>query len=119
MVLALVSSDASDGNFPALSENLARLKAARDAKGRALDVIEVEQPARRTLADGRRASLSYINFYLANGGIVMPAFEDPQDKRAYESLHRVFPDRQIVQVPATDIVLGGGGIHCITQQQPL
>jgi len=118
VVLALVTSDTSDGNYATLSENLARLKAVRDAKGRALEIIEIEQPARRMLADGRRASLSYINFYLANGGIIMPAFEDPQDKRAYDTLHRVFADRQIVQVPATDIVQGGGGIHCITQQQP-
>jgi len=118
VVLALVTSDTTDGNYATLSENLARLKAARDAKGRALEIIEIEQPARRMLADGRRASLSYINFYLANGGIIMPAFEDPQDKRAYDTLHRVFADRQIVQVPASDIVQGGGGIHCITQQQP-
>jgi agmatine deiminase len=118
VVLALTSSDAADGNHAMLSENLARLKAVKDAKGRALEIVEIEQPARRTLADGRRASLSYINFYLANGGIVMPAFEDPQDKRAYDTLHRVFADREIVQVPAGDIVRGGGGIHCITQQQP-
>jgi agmatine deiminase len=118
VVLALVTSDTSDGNYATLSENLARLKAVRDAKGRALEIIEIEQPARRMLADGRRASLSYINFYLTNGGIIMPAFEDPQDKRAYDTLHQVFADRQIVQVPATDIVQGGGGIHCITQQQP-
>jgi len=118
VVLALVTSDTADGNYATLSENLARLKAARDAKGRPLEIVEIEQPARRMLADGRRASLSYINFYLANGGIIMPAFEDPQDKRAYDILHRVFADRQIVQVPASDIVQGGGGIHCITQQQP-
>ena len=118
VVLALVTGDTADGNYATLSENLARLKAARDAKGRPLEIVEIEQPARRLLADGRRASLSYINFYLANGGVVMPAFEDPQDKRAYDTLHRVFADRQIVQVPAIDIVQGGGGIHCITQQQP-
>ncbi|MFO1057605.1 MAG: agmatine deiminase family protein [Dongiaceae bacterium] len=118
VVLALTTNDSTDGNHAALSENLARLRAARDAQGRALEIIEIEQPARRLLDDGRRMPLSYINFYVANGGVVMPAFEDPQDKRAFDTLQKAFPDRQVVQVPAIDIFYGGGGIHCITQQQP-
>jgi agmatine deiminase len=59
-----------------------------------------------------------VNFYLANGAVVMPSFDDPLDGRAAEILARAFPDRAIVPVPALDILEGGGGIHCITQQQP-
>jgi agmatine deiminase len=118
VVLALNSSDPQDGNYAVLADNLARLRAAKDAAGRNLEVIPIEQPRRREMEDGRRLALSYINFYIANGGIVMPAFEDPQDRHAFDAIQKAFPDRQVVQIPATEIVFGGGGIHCITQQQP-
>ena len=95
-----------------------RVGASTDAAGRSLEVVPIEQPRRREMADGRRLALSYVNFYIANGGIVMPAFEDPQDRHAYDIVQRAFPDRRVMQVPATEIVFGGGGIHCITQQQP-
>jgi len=118
LVLALNSSDPADGNYAMLAENIERLRASTDAAGRSLEVVPIEQPRRREMADGRRLALSYVNFYIANGGIVMPAFEDPQDRHAYDIVQRAFPDRRVMQVPATEIVFGGGGIHCITQQQP-
>ena len=59
-----------------------------------------------------------MNFYIANGAIVMPAFAEKTDAAAAATLRAVFPGREIVQVDARDIVRGGGGIHCITQQQP-
>ena len=95
-----------------------RLRAATDLQGRALEIVEIEQPRPHYLDDGRRIAASYINFYVANGAVIMPAFEDPQDARAFEAVTRAFPGREVVQVPAVDIVCGGGGIHCITQQQP-
>ena len=119
VVLALASNDASDANHAVLSDNIARLRASTDAQGRQIEIIEIEQPRPRKLPDGRRMALSYINFHIANGGIILPAFEDPQDARAFEIVSRTFPDREVVQIPALDIVYGGGGIHCITQQQPV
>jgi len=118
VVLALTASDPEDANHERLADNLERLRHATDAKGRKLEVIEVEQPKARLGDDGRRLGLSYVNLYLANGGVVMPSFEDPADQKAYETVVRCFPERQVVQVPALDILPGGGGIHCITQQQP-
>lgn len=118
VVLALSTDDSADANYAALQDNLARLRAAKDAAGRDLEVIEVPQPARRTDADGRRLALSYINFYIANGGIVMPSFEDAKDEAAFAIVSQCFPDRKVRQIPLLDIVCGGGGIHCITQQQP-
>jgi agmatine deiminase len=105
-------------NERVMRDNVARLKAARDARGRPLEVIELPEPAPRERHDGRRLDMSYINFYFANYGIVMPSFDDPMDAVAVEIMEKTFPERRIVQVPALDIVQGGGGIHCITQQQP-
>ncbi len=118
VVLALSAGDPQDANHERLADNLERLRHTTDAKGRQLEVIEVEQPKARLGDDGRRLALSYVNLYLANGGVVMPSFEDTVDQKAYETVVQCFPERKVVQVPALDIVVGGGGIHCITQQQP-
>jgi agmatine deiminase len=118
VVLALAGGDADDPNRPILEENLACLRAARDAKGRDLEVIEIQQPAPRHREDGRRLTASYINFYLANGAIIVPIFDDPMDAAAFHAIQAAFPDRQIVEIDALDLIYGGGGIHCITQQQP-
>ena len=61
---------------------------------------------------------SYVNFYFCNGGAVVPTFNDPHDQNALDTLQRLMPDRKIVEVLAREILLGGGNIHCITQQQP-
>ena len=118
VVLALSTEDPEDGNYAALADNLARLRAAKDAKGRALEVIEMPQPERGEGGDGLRLGKSYVNFYIANGGVVLPSFEDAKDGTAHEILAKCFSERKLRQVPALDIVHGGGGIHCITQQQP-
>ncbi|HLY55155.1 MAG TPA: agmatine deiminase family protein [Stellaceae bacterium] len=117
VVLASVCHDPADANHAPLADNLRRLKSARDAQGRPFEVIELPIPAPRE-NEGGRLALNYVNFYLANGAVIAPAFDDPMDRVAAETLARVFPDRMIVQVPALDILAGGGGIHCITQQQP-
>ncbi len=121
VVLALATDDKADANWAGLAENAAVLRAATDARGRKIEVVPVQQPRARVRAGaGRgRASLSYINFYLANGGVVVPGFEDPADAAAAKVIAAAFPDRKLVQVDALEIVQGGGGIHCITQQQPL
>ena len=82
-----------------------------------LEVLELPIPAKRVTAAGRLA-MAYTNFYLANGAVVAPSFDDPMDAVAAGVLAQAFPDRQIVQIPALAILEGGGGIHCITQQQP-
>jgi agmatine deiminase len=96
-----------------------RLLEARDAQGRALEVIELPQPQEKKVDwQGRMLQASYVNFYLPNGGIVMPAFNDLNDEKARAVLADCFPGRDILQVDALDIVEGGGGIHCITRQEP-
>jgi agmatine deiminase len=61
---------------------------------------------------------SYVNFYFCNGGVIVPTFDDPQDGPALAQLQSLLPERRVVGVPAREILLGGGNIHCITQQQP-
>lgn len=118
-VLCLITHDQEDPNYASLHENLHILKSATDAKGRKLEVYTVEQPP-ATYMDGERLTLSYINFYLGNKGIVMPAFgHEAHDKAAYALFSQLYPDYQISQIDTLDVFAGGGGIHCITQQQPL
>ena len=95
------------------------LAEARDARGRAFEIVEIAQPE-RTREDwrGRPVAASYVNFYLVNGGLIMPAFDDPADLPAQRALKDAFPEREIVQLEARALVEGGGGIHCITQQEP-
>jgi len=118
VVMAATCDDPSDPNHKPLAENLRRLRAARDAKGRALDIIEMKLPGRREVAGVGRLASSYVNFYIANGGIIAPSFDDPLDETAAQILTAAFPGRDVVMVPCLTIIEGGGSIHCITQQQP-
>lgn len=118
VVLALRARDPEDDNHEILRGNLERLRSEADAAGRALEVIEIEQPAARFRSDGRRIAASYINFYPANGAVIVPMFDDNADQAAFKAIGAAFPDREIVQIDASDLVVGGGAIHSITQQQP-
>ena len=118
-VMIYQSSTRGDFNDRAMQDNIQRLKSTRDARGRAIEIVEVPQPAPRDRHDGRRLEMSYINFCFANFGMVVPSFDDPCDQDVLRLFVTLFPDRRIVQVPSLDIVQGGGGIHCITQQQPV
>jgi agmatine deiminase len=118
-VLCLTTKDKNDPNYEILQENLELLKGATDAKGRSLELYCIEQPP-ATYLDNERLTLSYVNFYLANKGIVLPAFGyESYDLAAYNLFTQLFPDYSIIQIDALDVFAGGGGIHCITQQQPL
>jgi agmatine deiminase len=98
-------------------DNRHALEAAVDASGRRLQIISLDDAYEVQTPHGM-FSRSYVNFYIANGGIVMPGFGVPGDARARAVIQAAFPDREIVQVDITQLASGGGGIHCITQQQP-
>lgn len=117
-VLLQGCADQADANYPIVAANRACLNAALDARGNRLEIVELPAPKPRNDKNGNRLTLSYINFYLVNGGLIMPSFDDPADAPARQILADMFPGRELVQVPALDIVQGGGGIHCITQQMP-
>jgi agmatine deiminase len=121
IVLALACDDPADANYPAIAQNLEILRTATDARGRSLEVVEVPQPpAAYNEATGTRLGLSHLNFYLANGGAILPAFgESKSDATALGIFREVFPDLKIVQVEARDLLYAGGNIHCVTQQEPV
>ena len=109
----------SHPDYQPVQEALQRLAAARDAEGRPLEIVALPQPKKvRQSWSGRLLHASYVNFYLCNGALIMPAFDDPHDESARTVLADCFPGRDIMQIDALDIVQGGGGIHCITQQEP-
>lgn len=118
VVLLNWTDDEEDPNHAVYHECRAVLEAKKDAQGRKIEIITLPQPSPSYETDGGRLSLSYMNFYIANGGIIAPAFERPTDKEAAKVLESTFPERKVIQVPAYDLFRGGGGIHCITQQQP-
>ena len=118
-VLVGVPPSRSLPDFKPVMDAIRRLSEARDTKGRSFEVIEVEQPARvRFDWRGRPLQASYVNFYLPNDCVIMPSFDDPNDEKARAVLADCFPGRDLLQIDALDIVEGGGGIHCITQQEP-
>lgn len=117
VVAAHSCDDPADSQYAAVQENLRRLRGAHDASGRALEVVELPQPARTEL-DGLRLSPCYVNFYIANGGVIVPAFGDARDEEARDIVARLFPHRHVVQVTTTELAEADGNIHCITQQQP-
>jgi len=120
VVVALSCEDPADPQYAPLRENLARLKAAETASGRPLQVVTIDHPQRRLDDDdGHRISASYINFYVANGAVLMPGFDDPHDKPARETVARLFPGREVVQLPTIELARLAANIHCATQQQPL
>jgi agmatine deiminase len=119
-VVALHCDDPGDANYSTLQANREILQGARDARGRRLEVIGVPQaPAFYIDQTGGRLGLSHINYYTANGGIVLPWFGVPGiDQRALGIFRELYPQRQVVCVASRDLLYGGGNIHCITQQEP-
>jgi len=116
LVLAAHTKDQSDPNFATLENNIARLEAATDAKGRSIEVIRVIQPRPREV-EGISITPGYTNHYIANGGVVVPTYGIPEDKVALETLKSAYPGREVIGVNCSYIEIGGGAIHCITQQR--
>jgi len=110
-------SDPADANYRVLEENFERLKGARLPSGGALQVIGLPMPA-PLFFDGARLPASYANFYIANNTVLVPTFNDPNDRAALGILGECFPDRIVTGVHAVDLVWGLGTLHCLTHEQP-
>jgi len=129
------TNDRSDPQWDISRECLEILHQARDARERKLEVHPIPQPGPTFITreenegvdvlegncprvEGTRLPGSYINFYMANGGAIVPVYSDPNDAIALDVLRKLMPEREVVGVPSRELLLGGGSIHCLTQQQP-
>jgi len=129
------TDDTQDPQYAMSKADLDYLNTVTDAKGRQIEVHKLILPAPVTMrkeecdgllhmdgeptrTPGERLAASYVNFYISNQAVIMPSFGDPADKKAQEQLAVLFPDRKVLAVYARDILIGGGNIHCITQQVP-
>ena len=135
VVLLSYSEDESDPQHAISRDAEERLQAASDAQGRSIDVVRLPSPGPITISEqeatgvdavpgslprraGDRLAASYANFYIASRRIVFPLLDERFDDEAADVLKGCFPDREIVGVPGREILLGGGNVHCITQQVP-
>jgi agmatine deiminase len=117
-VVAAVERNPKDPNHAPLAQNLARLKSSTDQDGRQLRVVELPMPA-PVVFRGQRLPASYANFYIANGVVLVPTFNDANDRFALNTLADLFPGRLVVPIYCGDFIWGLGAIHCATQQQPV
>ena len=135
-VVALTwTDDTDDPQFERSAEALEILRGAKDATGTPLEVVTLHQPGPLLITEeeaggvdavdgtqprnaGDRLAGSYVNSYLGNGIVVVPVFDDPHDEAALDTYRRLLPDRQVLPVPGREILLGGGNVHCVTQQVP-
>lgn len=106
-----------DANYRPLAENLERLEMATLVDGSKIDIIPLPMPA-PLYFEGRRLPASYANFYIGNAAVLVPTFNDPNDRLALGILSELFHDRPVVGIHSVDLVWGFGTIHCLTQQQP-
>jgi agmatine deiminase len=116
-VLLAYEPDPSDENHARSADNLARLNAvAAEVRG-GLRIVTLPFP-RPVIMQGERLPASYANFYIANGVVLVPTFNDPNDRLALNTIAEYFPDRDVVGIHAVDLVWGLGTLHCLTQQEP-
>jgi agmatine deiminase len=135
VVVVAWTDDPADWRNEIMRDNLERLEKATDARGRRFEIAKLPCPTDVFISEeeawgvdavagtiprraGDRMPATYVNYYACNGGVVMPVFDDPADEDARQILQRLYRDRRVVTVPGREIVLAGGNVHCITQQQP-
>lgn len=110
-------SNAKDANYSLLEENRERLEGMQLEDGSKIEVVTIPMPAPLYL-DGQRLPASYANFYISNAAVLVPTFNDPNDRVALGILSELFTDRPVIGIHAVDLVWGLGTLHCLTQQQP-
>ena len=116
-VILASTEDESDPNHAIMKDNRGLLETMSDARGRSIEIVDFPMPKLREVA-GNRIAPCYTNFFIGTGGIVAPTFGDSNDRTALEILGGLFPNHEVVGVRSEYIGVGGGEIHCITQQIP-
>jgi agmatine deiminase len=117
-IAVVVEENIDDANYPALQENLRRLRLARDQNDHLFRIVKLPMP-RMVEHSGQRLPASYANFYIANKIVLVPTFRDRNDRPALDLLQAEFHDRKVIGVDARELIWGLGSFHCLTQQEPL
>lgn len=117
-IVCAVEEDEDDPNFETTQHNQQALGALRDANGEPYRIIPLPLPEKRMELGGKRLPLTYANFYIGNGFVLVPLYDDVNDERALETLRPLFPGRKVTGLSAKALITGGGAFHCVTQQQP-
>ena len=116
-ILTCVEPNTADENHIPLAENLDRLRSARNLSGEPFQIVELPMPS-PVIFEGQRLPASYANFYIANGLVLVPTFNDANDRHALNIIANCFPTRAVVGIHAVDLVWGLGTLHCLSQQEP-
>lgn len=124
-ILCAYEDNPKDENYAILKNNYETLQAATNLEGKPFELIKLPMPhlnykeAAAGGEPGDKAPVSYTNFYIGNKVVLAAVFNDPNDGKALEIIQSCFPERKVVPIDCSDIIYGGGGIHCMTQQQPI
>ena len=116
-IITVVESDPKDSNYAALQENLKRLQNSKLENGKAPKIVTLPMPGRLDF-DGLRLPASYANFLILNHSVLVPVFNDPNDRLALNIIAECFPGRKIIPISAIDLIWGFGTLHCLSQQVP-
>ena len=116
-VLTVIEEDRSDENYEPLQENLRQLLKMRLQNGKQLNIVELPMPE-PVIYEDQRLPASYANFYISNGSVIVPVFQNAADDKALQIIQECFPTRKVVGIDSTDIIWGLGSFHCLSQQEP-
>jgi agmatine deiminase len=117
-IVCAYEEDETDPNFKILEENYQTLAKTTDQDGKPFKLVKLPMP-HMVYHDGQKAPVSYCNFYIGNTVVLAATFNDPNDEKALKIIQSCFPNRKVVPIDCTDIIYGGGAVHCMTQQQPI
>src|SRR5690554_3764956 len=118
-IVCAVEEDVTDPNHATMARNLELLRELRKPDGTPYRLVELPLPAKRMELEGERLPPTYANFYVSNGFVLVPTYNDVNDAAAIKILEPLFPGRQVIGLPAESLITGGGAFHCVTQQRPV
>jgi agmatine deiminase len=117
-ILCAFESDEKEENYEILVENFKALENAVDQNGNKFEIIKLPMPHMK-YGNGKKAPVSYTNFYISNRVVLAPTFNDPNDAKAIEIIQSCFPEHKVIPIDCSELIYGGGALHCITQQIPI
>lgn len=117
-ILYSICDDKDDMNFATTQHNYEILKNSKDQNGNPFTLIPLVLPKNKYLQNGNRVPATYANFYIGNGFVVVPLYDDPNDSVALNTIKKAFPNHKVIGLNSKNLILGGGSFHCLTQQEP-